>query len=367
MSDPSRRAVILGGARTPFGKLSGALATQSAVDLGTVGRAGRDRARRHLPQRRREHHHRPGAPGRRRTDPVPSGRASAPASASTVTAETINRVCGSGMRAITLADSLIRAGDYDVVVAGGMESMTNAPYLLRKARTGYRMGDGVLEDMMIGDGLQCAVAMRPHGHPRRQRRRRGRGRPRGAGRLGAALPPARDRRAGRRAASPTRSCRSRSRDKGARRSSTQDEAPRRDTSAEALAKLKPAFEPEGTVTAGNAPGVNDGAAALVVASARLGRDAGLTPLRDDPRPRRGRLGRRRTWPTRRRWPRRRRSPGPGLKPSDIDVWSRSTRRSPASPIISAQAPRHRPGPASTSMAARSRSATRSAPAARGSS
>ena len=75
-----------------------------------------------------------------------------------IPAETINRVCGSGMRALTLAETMIRAGDYDVILAGGMESMSNAPYLLRKARSGYRMGDGVLEDMMIGDGLECAVA-----------------------------------------------------------------------------------------------------------------------------------------------------------------------------------------------------------------
>src|SRR4051794_7863421 len=76
--------------------------------------------------------------------------------AKTVTSETINRVCGSGMRAITLSDLLIRAGEHEVMVAGGMESMSNAPYLLRKARFGYRFGDGVLEDSMIGDGLFCA-------------------------------------------------------------------------------------------------------------------------------------------------------------------------------------------------------------------
>src|SRR4051794_39990929 len=86
--------------------------------------------------------------------------------AKTVTSETINRVCGSGMRAINLADLLIRAGEHDVVIAGGMESMSNAPYLLRKARFGYRFGDGVLEDSMIGDGLFCAqeqVQMGVHG------------------------------------------------------------------------------------------------------------------------------------------------------------------------------------------------------------
>ena len=157
MSDPSRRAVILGGARTPFGKLSGALATQNAVDLGVVAaRAAIERA---------------GISPADVDDTIfgqvlQGGSGQNPARQVAlragigveIPAETINRVCGSGMRAITLAESLIRAGDYDVVLTGGMESMTNAPYILRKARTGYRMGDGVLEDIMIGDGLQCAIA-----------------------------------------------------------------------------------------------------------------------------------------------------------------------------------------------------------------
>src|SRR5215216_2724149 len=157
MSDPSRRAVILGGARTPFAKLSGALATQSAVDLGVVAaqaaiaRAGISPAD--------VDNTIFGQVLQAGSGQNPARQVALRASIGIeIPAETINRVCGSGMRAITLAESLIRAGDFDVVLAGGMESMTNAPYLLRKARSGYRMGDGVLEDMMIGDGLQCAVA-----------------------------------------------------------------------------------------------------------------------------------------------------------------------------------------------------------------
>src|ERR671914_1093231 len=150
------RSVILAGARTPFGKLNGGLATKSAVELGALaieaalqkaGVAPADVGHVVMGQVLQ------GGAGQN-----PARQAAFGAGlAKTVTAETVNRVCGSGMLAIEQADRLIRAGDYDVVVAGGMESMTNAPYLLRKARGGYRMGDGVLEDMMVGDGLLCAV------------------------------------------------------------------------------------------------------------------------------------------------------------------------------------------------------------------
>jgi acetyl-CoA C-acetyltransferase len=193
-----------------------------------------------------------------------------------VPAETINRVCGSGMRAITLAETLIRAGDYEVILAGGMESMSNAPYLLRKARFGYRMGDGTLEDMMIGDGLMCSVDgchMGIHG-----------------GNVAAEEEVSREEQ-------DTWALRSHQRAIAAQEAGLlareivavtvsakggdvvveQDEAPRRETSAEALARLKPAFDPESTVTAGNAPGINDGAAALVVTSADWAATQGLSP------------------------------------------------------------------------------------------
>ena len=275
MSDSSRRAVILGGARTPFGKLNGALASQSAVDLGTIAaRAAIERA------------------GVSAADigntifgqVLQGGAGQNPARQVAlragvgveIPAETINRVCGSGMRALTLADSLIRVGDFEVVLAGGMESMSIAPYILRKARAGYRMGDGVLEDMMIGDGLLCAVAgchMGFHGSNV-------------AGEEGVT-----------REEQDAWALRSHQRaiaaqdagllareivaveiaSKGGDMRVEQDEAPRRDTGEEALARLKPVFDPEGTVTAGNAPGVNDGAAALVVSSRDWAAAQGLSP------------------------------------------------------------------------------------------
>jgi acetyl-CoA C-acetyltransferase len=275
MSDPSRRTVILGGARTPFGKLNGALATQSAVDLGTVAakcaieRAGISAA---------------DVDNTMFGQVLQGGCGQNPARQVAlragigveIPAETINRVCGSGMRALTLAESLIRAGDYDVVLAGGMESMTNAPYLLRKARTGYRMGDGVLEDMMIGDGLQCAVAcchMGTHG-----------------GNVAAEEGISREEQDAWALRSHQRALAARDAGllareivpvdiatKGVTTLVDEDEAPRRDTSEEALARLKPVFDPESTVTAGNAPGINDGAAALVVTSADWAAAQGLSP------------------------------------------------------------------------------------------
>jgi acetyl-CoA C-acetyltransferase len=180
------------------------------------------------------------------------------------------------MRAITLAESLIRAGDYDVVLAGGMESMTNAPYILRKARTGYRMGDGVLEDIMIGDGLQCAIAschMGIHG-----------------GNVAAEEEISREEQDAWALRSHQRALAAQDAGlldreivpveiaaKGVTTIVDEDESPRRDTSAEALARLKPVFDSESSVTAGNAPGINDGAAALVVTSADWAAAQGLSP------------------------------------------------------------------------------------------
>jgi acetyl-CoA C-acetyltransferase len=157
-----------------------------------------------------------------------------------------------------------------------MESMSNAPYLLRKARTGYRMGDGVLEDMMVGDGLTCAVAgvhMGVHG-----------------GNVAAEEEVSREEQDAWALRSHQRYFAAKERGvydeeifpveiKNRKGDSTvdRDEAPRRDTSAEALAGLKPVFDPKGTVTAGNAPGVNDGAAAVVLASEAWAKERGVTP------------------------------------------------------------------------------------------
>jgi acetyl-CoA C-acetyltransferase len=270
------RSVILGGARTPFGKLGGGLASKSAVELGGVAiRAAIERSG--ISNDDVEHvimgQVLQGGAGQ-----IPSRQAAFRAGLDkTVTSETINRVCGSGMRAINLADLHIRTGEHRVIVAGGMESMSNAPYLLRKARFGYRIGGGVIDDMMVTDGLLCAmenVQMGTHGdnvaaeeHVGREdqdawalRSHRRAIAAQDAGRHGEEIVPV----------------------EIVEKKGTvivdRDEAPRRDTSTEALAKLKPAFNPSGTVTAGNAPGVNDGAAVVVVTSDEWAADRGIKPI-----------------------------------------------------------------------------------------
>lgn len=258
-------SVILGGARTPFGRMSGALASLSAVELGTIAaqaaleRSGvGDDAIEHVIM---GHVLQAGA------GQNPARQVSLRAGLDrTVTSETINRVCGSGLRAISLADMQIRLGEGAVMIAGGMESMSNAPYALPKARAGYRMGDGTLIDLMVHDGLTCAVAnvhMGIHG-----------------GNVASEVGVSREDQDAWALRSHERALAAM--DAGyfaeeivpveivSRKATTTvdtDEAPRRETSLEALAKLKPAFDPNSTVTAGNAPGVNDGAAALVVADA----------------------------------------------------------------------------------------------------
>jgi acetyl-CoA C-acetyltransferase len=268
--------VIIGGARTPFGRLNGSLASKTSVELGGIA-IGAAICRAGLAAGDVEHvimgQVLQGGVGQ-----IPARQAAFRAGLDkTVTAETINRVCGSGMRAIELADLQIRSGMHSVIAAGGMESMTHAPYFVRNARSGYRMGNGVFEDMMIVDGLFCAldqVQMGLHGDTV-------------AAELGI-----------NRVEQDAWALRSHQRalaaiDDG--RMSEEitpveiknrkeivtvdtDEAPRRDTSAAALAKLKPAFSEAGTVTAGNAPGVNDGAAALILTSEEWAADRGLPVL-----------------------------------------------------------------------------------------
>jgi acetyl-CoA C-acetyltransferase len=269
-------SVILGGARTPFGKLSGALSSKSAVELGGVAISGALCRAAITPSS--VDHVIMGQVLQGGAGQIPARQAAFLAGIDkTVTAETINRVCGSGMRAINLSDLLIRSGEHEVVVAGGMESMSNAPYLLRKARTGYRFGDGVLEDMMISDGLFCAiehVQMGVHGDTVSAEESVGRqAQDEWALRSHQRAVAAQD--SGRFAAEIVAV---EIEQKGGPIRVDTDEAPRRDTSAEALARLKPAFSKDGTVTAGNAPGVNDGAAALVVASSEWADSRGLRPI-----------------------------------------------------------------------------------------
>lgn len=269
-------SVILGGARTAFGRMGGALASKSAVELGTI--AAREAIQRSGVGDDAINHLIMGHVLQAGAGQNPARQVSMNAGLDkTVTSETINRVCGSGLRAISLADMQVRLGEGEVILAGGMESMSNAPYALPKARAGYRMGDGTLVDLMVHDGLTCAVAnvhMGIHG-----------------GNVAAEVGVSREDqdawalRSHERALAAMDSGRfgeeivpveivSR---KGTSVVDT-DEAPRRETSLEALAKLKPVFDPNGTVTAGNAPGVNDGAAAVVVADAEWASANGHTPM-----------------------------------------------------------------------------------------
>jgi acetyl-CoA C-acetyltransferase len=270
------RSVLVGGARTPFGKLGGGLSSLTAVELGKralaanlerSGIAGGDIENvvfGHVLQ---------GGAGQNPARQVALGVGLD----RTVNAETINRVCGSGMRAITLADTMIRAGDYRVIAAGGMESMSNAPYIVRNARFGYRMGDGAFEDMMIGDGLMCAIEgchMGIHGgnvaaEENVSREEQDAWALRSHQRAVAAIASGRMAKEIVAVEVPGR--------KGAVTVVDTDEAPRADTTAEALAKLRPAFDPNASVTAGNAPGVNDGAASIMVTAESWARENAVTP------------------------------------------------------------------------------------------
>jgi acetyl-CoA C-acetyltransferase len=262
------RSVIVSALRTPFGKLGGGLAAYQATELGGFAiKAALERI------------------GLEPHEPqyvimgqvLQAGAGQAPARQAAIAAglpretpsDTINKVCASSIRAIEIADSMIRTGDVEVVVTGGMESMTNAPYLLKKARFGYRLGHGELLDSMVYDGLtstfdqlhmvvqnsqvarelgisretQDAWAARSHERAAAAQ---------DAGRFDDELVAVGDLAA--------------------------DEGIRRDTTVEKLAALKPVFDPEGTTTAGNAPGVNDGASCVIVCSEQWAAKRGLEPL-----------------------------------------------------------------------------------------
>ena len=262
------RSVIVSTARTPFGKLGGGLADKPATELGSIViKAALERAGLE--------------PGEVEYvimgQVLQAGAGQAPARQAAigagipkeVGADTINKVCASSIRAVEIADSMIRAGDHQVIVTGGMESMSNAPYLLGKARFGYKLGDGTLIDSMTHDGLtssfdqrhmveQASFVSRELGISREEQDRwalRSHERAIEAideGRFKDEIVPVGDLEV--------------------------DEGPRRDTSLEKLAALKPVFDPEGTTTAGNAPGVNDGAGAVIVTSEEFARERGLEVL-----------------------------------------------------------------------------------------
>jgi acetyl-CoA C-acetyltransferase len=262
------RSVIVSAVRTPFGRLGGGLAARPATELGAVAIAGA-LARIDVEGAEVEYV----VMGQ----VLQAGAGQAPARQAAigaglpkeVPADTINKVCASSIRAVQIADSMIRAGDLDVVVAGGMESMSNAPYALRKARFGYKLGDGELVDLMVSDGLvstfdgrhmveQASFVSRELGIPREEQ---------DAWAL----------RSHERAVAAMDDGRFREEIVAVGEVDT-DEGPRRDTSLEKLAALSPVFDPDGTTTAGNAPGVNDGAAALVVTSEEFALERGLPLL-----------------------------------------------------------------------------------------
>lgn len=261
-------SVIISAARTPFGRLGGGLAGHPATALGSAAiaaaleRAGIE----------------PGEVGYVVMGQVlQAGAGQAPARQAAigagipkeVPADTINKVCASSLRAVALADLMIRAGQHDVVVTGGMESMSNAPYLLPKARFGYKLGNGQIVDHAVFDGLtssfdglhmvqQASLVARELGITREDqdawafRSHQRAAAAQVAGRFADELVAVGD--------------------------VTADESVRPDTTLEKLASLKPVFDPEGTTTAGNAPGVNDGASCVVVCSEEFAKRRGLEPL-----------------------------------------------------------------------------------------
>ena len=262
------RAVIVSAVRTPFGKLGGGLAVHPAPELGAIvirealGRAGID----------------PAEVGYVIMGEVlQAGVGQAPARQAAIAAgipkevpaDTINKVCASSVRAIEIAELMVKAGEHDVVVTGGMESMSNAPYLLPKGRFGYRIGHGQVLDHMVFDGLQstfdglhmveqASQVSRELGISREEqdawayRSQQRAAAARDAGRFADEIVPV-----------------------GA---VATDEAIRPDTTLEKLAALPPVFDPEGTTTAGNAPGVNDGASCVIVCSDEFARRRGIEPL-----------------------------------------------------------------------------------------
>lgn len=259
------KTVILAGARTPFGKFAGGLSSFTASDLG--GLAVKAALKRAGIEPEAVDEVIIGTVLQGGQGQIPSRQAAAKAGLPwEVKTETVNKVCASGMRSVTLGDQIIRAGDEEVIVAGGMESMSNAPYILPKARWGLRMGDAAVQDLMIKDGLSCSftgVHMGTYGNETAEsfeisREEQDRWALRShelalaameAGKFAEEIVPVEV---------PQR--------KGEPIVIANDESPRKDTSLERLAKLGSAFGHGGTITAGNAPGVNDGAAALVLMS-----------------------------------------------------------------------------------------------------
>jgi acetyl-CoA C-acetyltransferase len=272
-----REAVILSAVRTPIGKFLGSLAPLSAVELGAI--VVRESAKQAGIEAAQVDEIIMG-------NVISAGLGQNPARQAglkggldnRMAALTVNKVCGSGLKAVGLAVQGIQLGDVETVVAGGMESMSNAPYLLPQLRQGYRLGHGKILDSMIQDGLWDAyedfhIGMTAELVAEKYKISRQR-------------QDAYAVESHRRAVDAIKSCRfsqeivtvSVPQRRGDPLLVSTDESPRADTTLETLGKLKPAFKPDGTVTAGNAPGTNDGAAALVVTSREKAREWGKSPL-----------------------------------------------------------------------------------------
>jgi acetyl-CoA C-acetyltransferase len=270
------RTVILGAARTPFGKFGGALSPLSAPELG--GAAIREAVDRSGVEDYALEHSIFGIVVQAGVGQIPSRQATFHAGLPfSLTTETLNQVCASGLRSATLAETMIRVGDYEVVLAGGMESMSNAPYLLPNARWGARMGDTTAVDSMMHDGLLDAfehvnmIRFGTDGAKRFDisREEQDEWTLRSHQRAGAATDDGKLSEEIVGIKVPGK--------KGQTNYVEADEPIRRDTALEKLAALKPIDE-GGTVTAGNAPGVTDGAGALVLASESYSSRRGLEPL-----------------------------------------------------------------------------------------
>jgi acetyl-CoA C-acetyltransferase len=256
--------VILSGARTPFGKMGGALTSLDATDLGGLAIASALERAEVAPDQVQKVVM--GQVLQAGQGQIPSRQAQIKGGIpKEVPSETVNKVCASGIRSVAIVDQAVRAGDLDAAVAGGMESMSNAPYLLPNARFGFRMGDAKAIDGMIRDGLENPFTGK---HMMQE-----------ASEVASELELARpdmDRWALRshelaikatdEGRLPEEIVSVKIESKKGETTVEVDEAPRRDTSLEALAKLPPMFVKDGSHTAGNAPGVNDGAGALVLAS-----------------------------------------------------------------------------------------------------
>lgn len=271
------KTVIVSAARTPFGKFGGALKDLQAVDLGAIVI--------------KEAVERAGIKGEQVDEvimgmvvqagagQIPSRQAAHKAGLPwEVQTETINKVCASGMRAVTMADQIIRAGDAKIMVAGGMESMSNIPYAMPNGRWGARMGDTSMKDLMVSDGLTCAfqnVHMAVHGSTvaaeyQISREDQDAWALRSQQRTVKAIEDGKFKDEIVSVTIPGR--------KGNPVIVDRDEGPRKETTLEGLAKLPPIFVKDGTVTAGNAPGVNDGAGAMVLMSEEKAVGLGKKPL-----------------------------------------------------------------------------------------